>query len=124
MRKETKNWWEQAKEDLKAAKINYGNKVYYVASFLSQQAAEKALKALLIEKNSNIPKVHDLVFLAKRVQASQDLIDQCDKLTWVYIETRYPDFSGEKPHHKFTKETVKEHLSIAEEILAWVEKKI
>ncbi|MBI2582551.1 HEPN domain-containing protein [Candidatus Woesearchaeota archaeon] len=124
MRKETKNWWEQAKEDLKAAKINYDNKVYYVASFLSQQAAEKALKALLLELEQKIPKVHDLVFLAKKSQAPQGLIDQCDELTWVYIETRYPDFSGENPHHQFTKDTAKEHLSIAEEILAWVEKKI
>ena len=61
MRKETKNWWEQAKKDLKAAKINYENKVYYVASFLSQQAAEKALKALLLESEQKIPKVHLLL---------------------------------------------------------------
>ena len=124
MRKETKNWWEQAKEDLKAAKINYDNKVYYVASFLSQQAAEKALKAVLLESESKIPKVHDLIFLAKKARAPDTIVNQCDELTWVYIETRYPDFSGENPHHKFTKEVVKKHLLIAEEVLTWVGKKI
>ncbi len=80
MRKETKNWWEQAKEDLKAAKINYDNKVYYVASFLAQQAAEKALKALLLESSLKIPKVHDLVFLAERTGAPEGIVSKCREL--------------------------------------------
>jgi len=124
MRKETKNWWEQAKEDLKAAKINYDNKVYYVASFLSQQAAEKALKAVLLESESKIPKVHDLIFLAKKTGLDESLFSKCATLTKVYVKTRYPDFFDESPSHSFTKELASEHITFAEEILAWVEKRI
>ncbi len=60
MKKEVQNWWGQAQADLKAAKDNYYHEIYYVASFLSQQAAEKALKAVLLLKNNIIPKTHSL----------------------------------------------------------------
>lgn len=46
MRKEALRWLEQAKIDFKSATINFEQKVYYVTSFLSQQAVEKALKAI------------------------------------------------------------------------------
>ena len=97
MRKEAIRWLEQAKIDFKSATVNFEQKVYYVASFLSQQAVEKALKAILIEKDRLIPKVHDLVFLAKKAGIDGDLLSRCDELAKVYLETRYPDISKEKP---------------------------
>ena len=48
---ESDEWWEQANKDLKAAKSNFLTKEYNVASFLSQQAAEKALKALISHRS-------------------------------------------------------------------------
>ncbi|WP_204327927.1 HEPN domain-containing protein, partial [Proteus mirabilis] len=41
--------WEQALEDLKTAEVLVEVKRYYASVFFSQQAAEKALKALYIE---------------------------------------------------------------------------
>ena len=66
MRKEAIRWLEQAKIDFKSAAINFEQKVYYVASFLSQQAVEKALKAILIEKDRLIPKRSLLINLLKQ----------------------------------------------------------
>ncbi len=49
-REETSNWLLQAEAGLEAAKGNVGIKQYFAASFFSQQAAEKALKAMALEK--------------------------------------------------------------------------
>lgn len=56
MRKETENWWKQAEEDLDSAQKNLEIKKYYLVAFLSQQAVEKGLKALILfksKKNNN-----------------------------------------------------------------------
>ena len=45
MRNEAKNWWKQARRDLKAAKNSFNSADYYVTSFLCHQSVEKALKA-------------------------------------------------------------------------------
>ncbi|MBI4147277.1 HEPN domain-containing protein [Candidatus Woesearchaeota archaeon] len=60
----------------------------------------------------------------EKAEAPQEIKEKCDKLTWVYIETRYPDYSEKNSHDKFTKDVVRKHILIAEEILAWVEEKI
>ncbi|MBU0470236.1 MAG: HEPN domain-containing protein [Nanoarchaeota archaeon] len=123
MKEEAKKWFEQAKKDIEAAEINHKQKIYYVASLMSQQAAEKALKAFLIDKGLKIPKVHDLVFLARKADVEEYLFSKCDKLTQVYIESRYPT-PGKEPFKRFDKENSKEHILIAEEILKWVEENI
>ena len=53
MIKEVKNWWRQAKDDLKKARDNLKDDHLDGAGFFAQQSVEKALKALLI-KNTTI----------------------------------------------------------------------
>ncbi len=124
MKDEFKIWLEQAKDDLKAANDSLDAGNFSWASFQAQQAAEKALKAFLIKKEMRMPRVHDLVFLAKKAGVKGSLLDDCDKLTRVYTETRYPDQAGVIPSRKFDKEMTINHLFIAEEILQWVKKNI
>lgn len=69
MRKEIENWWKQAEADLNSAKNSFNSKDYYVCAFLCQQAVEKALKALLFKKGFELIKTHDLVLLAKKINA-------------------------------------------------------
>src|SRR3989344_2553238 len=54
----------------------------------------------------------------------ESFFSKCATLTKVYVKTRYPDFFDESPSHSFTKELASEHITFAEEILAWVEKRI
>ncbi len=67
MHEEAKRWWEQAKDDFEKARILTENKKYDGAAFYCQQAVEKALKAVYIQQNQNLIRVHDLVFLAKKL---------------------------------------------------------
>jgi len=114
-------WWEQAKRDLRAARSNLLVKEYNISSFQSQQAAEKALKALILKNNNRLPKEHDLVLLANKSKLPENMIQLCKDLTPVYVETRYPDVNGFK---QYTKEESEEDIKMAEEILRWVEKNI
>jgi HEPN domain-containing protein len=53
MNNKSNNWLEEAEWDLENAKILLKNKRYNTVVFHSQQAAEKALKAVLYFNNIN-----------------------------------------------------------------------
>ncbi len=119
MRVEILNWLEQAKRDLKAAENSLKSGDYDWASFQSQQAVEKALKALSIKKTGQFPKIHDLVKLSKLVNAPEEIMIQCGKLNPSYIETRYPDSARD-----YSKDDAEEFINIADDILKWIEKNL
>jgi len=48
MRENVELWLKQSLEDLDTAKVLLNNNKYYASTFYSHQAAEKALKALLL----------------------------------------------------------------------------
>lgn len=124
MKEEVKRWWKMAKDDLSSAKSNFKNGKYYVCAFLSQQAAEKALKAILLKKKEKIIKIHDLVILGREAGLQKDFLQQCEQLSRVYIETRYGDIGGRLPSKKFKKRNSADYLKIAEGILKWAERNI
>ncbi len=117
---EIKIWIKTAEKDLNAAEINIDNELYDYAAFLAQQAAEKALKALYLKKFKRIRKVHDLVALAKELDAPQELMQKCKELTPAYLYNRYPDVA---PVENIN-EVAKDLLKYAEEIVAWVKQKL
>lgn len=123
MREESKNWIIQAEADLKAAKNSLKSKDYHASIFWSQQAAEKCLKGFIIEKRSELFKIHDLVILGKKAGLPDEILSKCDKLSKVYIESRY-GVLDEIPAEKFSREDAESFLLISEEILGWVKKKI
>ena len=124
MKEEAKKWMNLAKDDLKSAQINFDNKQYYVCAFLCQQSVEKALKSLLIKKTGNLLKIHDLVILGKKVDLPEHLLEKCDKLNSVYLDTRYGDLGGKLPSKIFTKIISSEFLNSVKEVFRWLEKNI
>jgi len=104
MKAATKEWIQYADQDLKAAEFILADEsLASVSAFHSQQTVEKCLKALLEEKEMNIPKTHDLEKLAARVQEGWGISFE-DKqllvLNTVYIESRYPGGLGLLPSGK------------------------
>lgn len=55
MKQEARNWLDRANEDLAGAQFNFDGDKNDIAAFLCQQAAEKALKALLIHHTGQFP---------------------------------------------------------------------
>ena len=114
---EEKIWLAKAKKDLSAAKNSLNSRDYEWACFQAQQAVEKALKAIYIKKYKKLLKIHDLVLLARKINAPQEIIIFCSKINPSYIDTRYPDLSK-----GYTEKDAKEILNLTEEILKWIEK--
>ncbi len=87
-------WLRYATEDLAAARSIVEQKESpRVASYLSQQAAEKAFKAVIVLCGHRIPRVHDLVEL--RATAGSAIASALDDaaLGWLtdwYVRERYP----------------------------------
>src|SRR3989344_2635500 len=94
MKPEAKNWMSKAESDLITSKYNLKGKRYDAAIFYAQQAAEKSLKSLLIERTGEFPKIHDLIKLAKLISLPLDLLELCSKINPAYIVSRYPDQAG------------------------------
>jgi len=91
MKEETGRWLDRAKDHLRKAEDNCRIENHDLASFLSHQTVELALKAFLIETTGHFPRIHDLVRLGRLVGVEADLLRDCELLTFVYTETRYPD---------------------------------
>ncbi len=61
------------------------------ASFYSQQAAEKALKSLYIARFGELWRIHDLVKLARKLDAPDEIVKSCAEINPTYTAARYPD---------------------------------
>ena len=89
----------KADEDWLAAKwlLSEDSPVHTPALFHLQQAAEKWLKALLIHKNRDFDRRHDLHYLLELLQEKSLNIhaDLMDELSPFAVEIRYP---GDLPH--------------------------
>ena len=120
MKEEIKKWIKKAKDDLKKANDNFNIKNFDLASFLCQQAVEKGMKALILQKESKIIKTHDLLFLAERIHLPEDLRGTCKELTLMYVYTRYPDTAEVKD----IKNKAQKYLTFTEVILKWIKKQL
>ena len=69
MRDEVLYWLSEARADLRHVEASMRLGDYNWACFAAQQAAEKALKALILHLLGEYPRGHDLVVLYRRVRA-------------------------------------------------------
>ena len=120
MREETENWWKQALEDLDAARANREIGKYFVCGFLSQQAAEKALKAVLMAtERESFVKTHSLISLAKTLSLPLELQSAARRLNAAYVTSRYPDAANGVPAEIFDEGIARGCLADAQEIVEW-----
>ena len=122
MKKEAISWFNQAEKDLKKAEILFKNLQYDGATFYSQQAAEKSLKALCISKGLGLIKTHDLSLLGKKLELPLTLLEKAILLNPFYTSSRYPLVAEEQDVSN--KENAKLSINYAKEILKWCKEKI
>jgi HEPN domain-containing protein len=82
--------------------------------FMSQQAGEKALKAILVYLGINFPKTHDLDLIRELIPAGWEIKEKFPKLydlsVWA-VESRYPGHTPDVTEHE-----VRETLRLAEAV--------
>lgn len=121
MRDEALNWWRQAEYDLKAAEFNFNGGYYGVAAFYCQQAVEKALKALYIEKKrEGSGPTHSLTRLARDCGLPEGFMGALRRLTSEYYLSRYPDATEDVPFLTYEKGDVLAYLEDATKTLKWI----
>ncbi len=112
-------WLNRARSNLAIARQPKTEEIYWEdLCFETQQAAEKALKAVLLERGIKFRFVHDiselLTVLEQNGAALDDEIKEAAILTDYSVEARYPG-----PFEPITEEEFRESLRIAEAVVAW-----
>ncbi|MBI5452910.1 HEPN domain-containing protein [Candidatus Gottesmanbacteria bacterium] len=117
-------WLKRAKSNLALAKQPKTEDIYMEdLCFETQQAAEKALKAVLLFKKIPFRFVHDLAELITLLENNGIILPEEVRnaaiLTDYSVEARYPG-----PFEPVTKEEFKNALKIAESVVVWAENQI
>lgn len=91
---EALRWLKQAEAEIKDAGFLAKSRRYYLALFLCQQAADKALKAFLYYKELEPVFTHSvskLLDMAADIDKDFCTVEECKRLDDYYIPTRYPN---------------------------------
>jgi HEPN domain-containing protein len=123
MRADSDDWMAQAKRDLEGAEWAIRGGYYEWACFMCQQAAEKALKAVYVERGADAWG-HSIRHLLRGLQAEIDPaeyphLDDCAReLDTYYIPTRYPDTqNGGVPYETYQSADANRALACAQRML-------
>ncbi|MBI2963849.1 MAG: HEPN domain-containing protein [Deltaproteobacteria bacterium] len=100
------DWWEQALRDLRHAENALRDGDHEWAAFAAQQAGEKALKALILQRGGE-PWGHSLTALVEALPADAPptpaIPDVARRLDKHYVPTRYPNgFASGYPGKLYT----------------------
>jgi len=123
MRKATAVWLGDVEDECEMAELLLEHGKRRGACLHSEQAVEKALKALLLERGEHPPRTHDLFDLANRVAAlgwhvavAADTLALLNSVDW----GRYPSDEGLLPSGEPTPEEAQSAVSAARQVLATV----
>ncbi len=120
---EARRWLRQAEVELEAASL-LAERLPALACFHCQQAAEKALKAILYAVGVRPVLGHSVGMLGEavrqRTSAFEALVDEAAKLDRYYIATRYPNGlpEGGDPSTAFDEGDARSAIEVAEQVIA------
>jgi HEPN domain-containing protein len=123
-RKEAMAFWSQARADLATAVTLMDAGVYYASVFFSQQAAEKALKAAIVERDQRSPKGHNLVQMANVLNGPVEIMNAAAELNPEFMATRNPESVDGVPAQMYDKASARRHLRCAQDVLEWAKKMV
>ena len=119
---EATRWILQAENDLAFAQLGLREGYYSQACFLSQQAAEKALKSVAYGRGDRFVVGHSLQELLNDLVGTygdmESLRESARRLDQYYVATRYPDaLPGGLPFETFSRDQAEEAVEMASEIV-------
>ena len=122
-------WFEQAEADRKGAQLLFDGESYHLACFISQQVAEKALKAFIYAQGEEFVVGHSVESLS-RWAAEYDpdfekLRPKVALLDGYYIPTRYPNSLPDSiPARVYTRHAAEDTMHMADQLLDLVRTKL
>ena len=120
---ELETWLQRAESNLRVAHLGRGEGVFLEdLCFEAQQAAEKALKALLIYRSGDYPRVHAFTLILEQLEqhvAVPEPIRELVELTDYAVQMRYPG-----DYYPVSEEEYERALELAERALRWVRSQI
>ena len=122
-------WLEQAEADRKGAQLLYNGGSFDLATFVSQQLAEKALKAFLYSRGEEVVIGHSVEALCRwAAELDPDfdtLREVVSPLDGYYIPTRYPNGLPDSiPARVYTRDVAGDALRRADKALSVVRAKL
>jgi HEPN domain-containing protein len=116
------DWLRRAKGNLALAKQRKPKEAYWEdLCFEAQQAAEKAVKAVLRFSEIDFPRTHDIGELLALLNKSEQKVPQelwkADELSQYAVETRYPG-----PAESVTRNEYRQAVALAQKVMQWAEK--
>jgi HEPN domain-containing protein len=126
---EAARWLEQARRDLDDAEFAASGSRWNLACFLSQQAAEKALKAFLLSRGAEAVWGHSVAELCHEAGAADaafaKLGAEAAALDQYYIPTRYPNgLPGGIPADAYTRSDGDRALALCRAVIELVRQKV
>ena len=116
-------WIRLAKDDLDTAQLGTDLVSPEILCFHAQQAVEKALKAVLVDRSTDCPCTHDIEELLATLEESgvpcPVASPEANRLTRYAVLTRYPGLA-----EAVTVEEYQSALLLAERILEWANDQI
>lgn len=115
-------WLAHARADLTVAQMVDDERILpEILVFHAQQAAEKALKALLVQAQVQVPRTHAIASLLTLCRdagyAGAETVDEAVILTQYAVQTRYPGV-----WEPVTRDEAREAAILAALVLAWAER--
>jgi len=118
-----REWLNRARSNLSRAKSRIPEVYLEDLCFDAQQAAEKAIKALLVKKGIAFPYVHDIAYLLTLVEQNAvqipDPVRRAEALTRYAVVTRYPGVAEPVSESHY-----RDALVSAGAVLRWAEEEI
>ena len=119
---EATRWILQAENDLGFAQLGLRERYHSQACFLSQQAAEKALKSVAYGRGDRFVIGHSLQELLNGLVGTygemESLREAACRLDQYYVATRYPDaLPGGLPFETYSRGQAEEAVGMASEIV-------
>lgn len=118
-----REWLNRARGNLALARVEPSGVYREDLCFNAQQAAEKAIKGLLLHRGIPFPYIHDLAELLRLLEREgEDIpsrVRDAQQLTDYAVETRYPGTA-----EPVSEEEYEEALALAEEVVRWAEERL
>lgn len=118
-----REWLNRARSNLVQARTERPGVYLEDLCFQAQQAAEKALKALLLHRGIRFPYIHDLAELIHLLEEGGEEvppeIHEAARLSDYAVEARYPGLA-----EPVTQEEYQDAVALAEEVVRWTGEEI